>query len=253
MSQKKPYRNNGNYNNNNDNSKPYNRNNNNYNNKGNIDGVPKLTYGSNSNYIQWKEALFKACMVKYEHLGSCIQTGEYYEPPEIITNTYVKAQDPNGFILESLKSQIKCRQSEISEMVKKRPGMYGYILSTLSAESEDKIKSDSTYDAFNLEKDPLALFNCINKHHGSGAGHISKEFGKSGARSEYLHIKQMSYESLVAFRTRFDQKLQNYVAYGNDPIKPEDIAMDFFHALDDVRYKPYKIHTMNQSSRGIGS
>ncbi len=221
MSSNKSASNNSNINNNKSYHRRNNHNNNINNNKKNADDVPKLTYGPNTNYIQWREALFKVCMVKYEHLGTCIQTGQYYEPPEVITNTYVKAQDPNGFILESLKSQIKSRQSEIADMQRKRPGMYGYIITTLSIESEDKIKSDPGYDAFNLAKDPLALFNSISKHHGSGAGHISKEFGKSGARSEYLHLKQMSFESLVAFRTRFDQKLENYIAYGNDPIPRE--------------------------------
>ena len=237
----------GNYSNNNREQGPrkyFNNNNNNNNGKKNADGVPILTYGANSNYLEWKEKITEICLVKFGFLGRCIKNGAYWLPP-VVPNNYNPATDPHGLALDALKQAMKHRQNQVNEMLEKRPAMYGYILTTLSSESKDKIKTDPTYVAYNANEDPLNLFLSIKKYHGSGAGHISVETGMGESRAEYAQIKQLGHESLVAFKTRFDQKLENYTAYGNPVMPPASIAYDFFRALDEARYGEFKCNIIN--------
>ena len=77
----------------------YSNNNNSINNNGkkNADGVPFLTYGANSNYLEWKEKITEICLVKFGFLGRCIKNGAYWLPPAV-PNNYNPATDPHGLV-----------------------------------------------------------------------------------------------------------------------------------------------------------
>ena len=56
--------------------------------------VPMLRFGSNNNYTIFREKLSTACIEKFGNLGRLIETGEYWQPPEIKEDKY-KSDDEN--------------------------------------------------------------------------------------------------------------------------------------------------------------
>jgi len=76
---------------------------------------------------------------------------------------------------------------------------------------------------------------------------ISKveEVTKLAARTTYNSIRQGPYESIIAFKERFNSAHESYVAQDNPKHEDKDSAMDFFRALDNARYGTFKTDLMN--------
>ena len=51
-------------------------------------GVPILKYGPRNNFLKWKEKLRTACMEEYGDLGRMIDLNAYWEPEEVLEETY---------------------------------------------------------------------------------------------------------------------------------------------------------------------
>ncbi len=72
-----------------------------------------------------------------------------------------------------------------------------------------------------------------------------KEVTKLTARANYQMIWQGSYESIIAFKERFNFALKACEDQGNKKLDDPDIAMDFFWGLDNVRYTTFKTDYLN--------
>jgi hypothetical protein len=63
-------------------------------------------------------------------------------------------------------------------------------------------------------------------------------------------MKQGPYESIIAYRERFDEVLKAYQDQENPEIEDVDIAMDFFDGLDNARYAGFKVSILNGLTSG---
>ncbi len=73
---------------------------------------------------------------------------------------------------------------------------------------------------------------------------------KKSACKEYTNIKQGPYESIVAYRERFDDVLWAYQEQENPEFEDVDIVMDFFDGLDNGRYASFKAAIINGITAG---
>mmetsp|Transcript_2609 Transcript_2609/g.3982 ORF Transcript_2609/g.3982 Transcript_2609/m.3982 type:complete len:112 (+) Transcript_2609:303-638(+) len=51
--------------------------------------IPVLKYGPSNNFTRFKEALCKAALRDYGHLGTLVKTGEYFKPTDLILQTTI--------------------------------------------------------------------------------------------------------------------------------------------------------------------
>ena len=126
-----------------------------------------------------------------------------------------------------------------------RPGMFAFLLLHLSNESLDAIKLRDGWDEANEEKDPLKLWVLLEITHRVGTTSRIPSVLKSESRRAYQSCAQSTYESIVRFKERFDDLLASYVEHGNPDMDEEDVAMDFYRALDNSRYAEFKINLVN--------
>ncbi len=195
--------------------------------KKNPHDVPLLRFGGNNNFHKFREALSKAALKEYGHLGKLIDLDRYYEPPmpkKADFNTLPDADDNKMMYQEAIKGYTRIK----NDMLSQQPKLYGMICQYLSAESMDEVKHDANYKQFSVEKNPEQLWAAIVRTHKVHS--ISKVDGvvKRSARKEYLQTRQEGYESLISYCERFDAALKAYVDQLNPKMDDPDIAMDFF-------------------------
>jgi hypothetical protein len=131
-----------------------------------------------------------------------------------------------------------------------RPKLYALIWGKLSTESVDEIKRHEDYVEFATEKDPLALWLAIQETHQVATSSKVAAVVKKASRDAYLRCKQGAFESIIAYKERFDASHEAYKANDNPKMKPEDVAMDFMNGLDDARYADFKVEIINDIAKG---
>ena len=115
----------------------------------------------------------------------------------------------------------------------------------LSEESLDAIKKEPTWPKIEDEVDAEGLWKLVEQKHKVHTASEVKEIMKLTARANYQMIHQGGYESIIAYKERFNFTLKSYEDQGNKKLDPEDIVMDFFRGLDNVQYSTFKTDYIN--------
>jgi len=215
--------------------------------------VPTLTYGRDNNFLEFKSLFALRAITEYKDLGRLVELNAYYVPDAIYIDEEMlgEEQDPHGFHREVIKTEVINRTKVIADMKNNRGALYSMLKGQLSSEGIDALKLRDGFDQMDALKDPLALWREIVITHSSGETHSGPLFSKKSTRDAYQTIKQISYESLVVFRERFEFVLEAYVAAGNPAMADADVAMDFLEALDSNRYDTFKAFVINNAAMGI--
>ena len=119
------------------------------------------------------------------------------------------------------------------------------ILGKLSQESHDEIKRHENYELMNGNKDPLTLWKAIKELHMVSTTSRVESVIKASSRYNYASCKQGAFENIITYKERFDFALQAYKANKNPTMLEKVVAMEFFHGLDDGRYRDFKVECMN--------
>jgi hypothetical protein len=90
--------------------------------------IPVLKYGPSNNFTRFKEALSKAALRDYGHLGTLVKTGRYYKPTEPDLDDYDLANDPYGINKATFMEDVKEHRKELLKMHTDRPKLYALIL-----------------------------------------------------------------------------------------------------------------------------
>ena len=144
----------------------------------------------------------------------------------------------------------KNRAKLMAKMESDRTAFYAFMIDHLSRESLDEVKKDDKYDVFFKARDPLGLWLAIKRTHKIGSDSGVSVIKKSDARLKYANAKQGSYESITAYKERFDYLVDAYVTAGNAELADEDLATDYLRSLDDSRYRELKINIENDELMG---
>lgn len=153
-------------------------------------------------------------------------------------------------IMMTYQEEVKARMKQVIKMKDNRTSMFAFILSTLSEDSEDALKQDADYEEYTAQNDPLRLWKAVVKWHQSGTTHQCAAIQKSEIRSQYHRMSQMTYESLITFKERFEDKKTAMELSEGSVIAPEVAAMDFMAALDSVRFCEFKADIQNRMVLG---
>jgi hypothetical protein len=148
--------------------------------KKNPEEVPLLHFGSNNNFHKFREALSKAALREYGHLGKLIELEKYYSPTiptRAALGITVDTEENKLMFHEAVKAHLKLQ----ADMVTNQPKY-------LSAESMDEVKHHKDYTTFNDAKDPEGLWKAVVETH---KVHSISKVGtvkKLSARKEYKTI-----------------------------------------------------------------
>jgi len=207
--------------------------------------IPILKYGPQGNFAKFKEAISKAALRDYGHLGKLIETGDYYKPPEPDTVDYDFANDPYGLDKALFLEAMKDYRKELHKMHSDRPKLYALIMQYLSEESLDEVKRSDKYEDIKKATEPRELWNLIEETHKVNTISKVEAVTKLAARTTYQGMRQGPYETIIQYKERFDNAKKTYEDQGNPPMEDVDIAMDFFRGLDNNRYGHFKTQIMN--------
>jgi len=86
--------------------------------------------------------------------------------------------------------------------------LYAFITSKLSLDSEDELKRHNDYVTFNSTKDPLQLWNALEKLHLVTTVSKNAAFVLRHAEKDFMTCNQGEYESITKFKERFEVKLK---------------------------------------------
>ena len=207
--------------------------------------IPILKYGPQGNFAKFKEAISKAALRDYGHLGKLIDTGEYYKPPEPNTADYDFVNDPYGLNKALFMEAMKDYRKELHKMHADRPKLYALLMQYLSEESLDEVKRSDKYEDIKKATEPRDLWNLIEETHKVNTISKVEAVTKLAARTTYQGMRQGPYETIIQYKERFDNAKKSYEEQGNPPMEDVDIAMDFFRGLDNNRYGNFKTQIMN--------
>jgi hypothetical protein len=215
------------------------------------EAIPVLKYGPSNNYTIFKEALSNAALKEYGTLGKLIKQGEEFEfPQEPNVDEYDLEDDPYGINKATYIEDLKEYRKEASKMKENGPKLYGLITQYLSEESLDEVKRQDKWEEIDEAADPDGLWRLVEETHKVNT--ISKVIAvtKLAARKTYKGTRQGNFESIIAYKQRFNAALKTYNDQKNTAIEEVDIAMDFFSGLDDARYASFKAEIVNGLTAG---
>jgi len=124
------------------------------------------------------------------------------------------------------------------------------MLLHVSNESLDALKLQEGWTLADEGKDPLLLWLLIEATHRVGIASRIPAVLKAESRRAYQACAQSTYESIVVFKERFDDLLSSYEEHGNPEMDADDVAMDFYRALDNSRYAAFKTSMVNNINSG---
>ncbi len=140
---------------------------------------------------------------------------------------------------------MKHHQKKLVNMQDDRAKLFAMIMMYLSKESLDAVKKEPTWTKIEDEADAEGLWKLVEQKQKVHSASKVKEITKLTARANYQMIRQGGYETIIAYKERFNFALKSYEDQGNKKLDPEDIAMDFFRGLDNAWYSTFKTDYIN--------
>jgi hypothetical protein len=210
-----------------------------------------------SNVTEWFKIFSIEARSEFGLLGMVIDTRVYPDIPDIEyeEEDTTAENDPHGFYKDQLREQYKSVQRDRTKMESDKLKLYAKIESYCSADSMDKIKMHESYteELATYKNDPATLLDLIRQTH--LLDDVRDTYaGADAMRDTFAEIKQMTNESIVKFKERFDDGLNLLKEYElpNIPSQKE-LAASFLRRLDNGRYAAMKATTQNNISAGIMS
>ena len=214
------------------------------------EAIPILKYGPSNNFTLFKEALANAAMKEYGNLGKLIKLGKYYEPEEPNIEDYDLDFDPHGMNKATYLEDVKEYRRQVNKMKTDRSKLYALILQYLSEESLDEVKCQDNFEEVDETTDPEGLWKLVEETHKVTTVSKVEAVTKLSARNTYKLMRQGNYESIIAYKERFNAALKAYQDQKNPEMADTDIAMDFFNGLDNARCASFKAEMINLLTSG---
>jgi hypothetical protein len=155
------------------------------------------------------------------------------------------ADEVRALKVETVKEYAK----KLAKVDSDSPKMYGFIMQHLSVESKDEIAREQDYEVWSKALDAEKLWLAIVKTHKVDCVSNVSKVKELTARKAYQGIRQGAYESLAQYSERFCNTLCGFEEIGTTAnpvgISEKEQAMDFFHGLDQGKYRAFKAEMMN--------
>jgi len=213
------------------------------------EAVPTLSFGPNTNWLEFKKRISISIGDKYGMLNSIIEEGNYYDYPAATRDTSITDQTLQD---ELYKDALKNRQKNVENAILVRPNVYNYIRSKLSVESEDELKRHRDYNTIHKAQDPLELWKALEEIHLTATVSKKGVVVLQAAQAHYMKMAQGDFQSITKFKEEFDGALLAYnraLTLANQAEEDEGMsAMNFLTKLNRSVYGQYyatKINAIN--------
>jgi len=207
-----------------------------------FDDIPILTYGPNSNLLEFRKLLSIKAQLDFGELGRLVETLVYptFAPVAYNPADLTPASDPHGLIKKAVEQRVVNLEKDLHEMTKNKVKLYALIWGKMSVESRDIVKLHADYATFSVSKDPLKLMRTIIDTHRFTRTTTVAAISKRDGREQYTSTTMGFYESLPAFKERFDASYEVYTESGNAALPTEDRAIDFISKLSRAKYAEFQ-------------
>ena len=162
------------------------------------DGIPVLRWSPQStNYPKFVKGWIANGLRLYGRVADFFETDEWYVPrkpkwedfaPEASTvelgdevaDDQLTVHDEVAEIerkvaLAAYQNAVKERVKKMDDLEERKGMIYGHMLTKMSMESLDRVKSDAKWDRVNKDRDPLLLWRLIRETHKVGAETSTKQ------------------------------------------------------------------------------
>lgn len=212
--------------------------------------VPMLRWGLQNNFRVFRKKFASYAMGKYGEVACYIIRLDENPMPKEPKKEDVPVEDP-----QEIQNKIAAYKRYVDrkiEVDRQLPRFYSCLMSFLSQNSLDAVKSEDEFEEIDANHDAHRLWKLIRiTHRENSCKAENKEVTKAKVRCAYHNVVQSANESIVAFRERFDDALWLYNEFDNPKMNERDIAMDFLLKLDDARYLDFKIGLVNNVNKGL--
>ena len=216
--------------------------------------VCMLQYGKGNNFDEYERKLKVRMLHDYGYSAMFLKTDQYYSPPMVTLGEGVDAEDfdEDPILRLRVEQEVKNRENAIAKVNADKPGMFAFIKSTLSPESEERVRQHNNWALVEPEDNPLELWRAIKATHIVNAvGNATTD--RAAARDHYYRLQQGPTETLQHYKDRFDSALRGITALGGTAPSAADQAIDFINRLDDGRYAQFKVDLHNSVIEGTGT
>ena len=189
-------------------------------------------------------------MENYVDLGTMIDLDTYWEPEEVLENTY-QGWKTSVIKKEIYLTAIRDRMKIIARMKENRTNMYRFIMSKLSTESKDELPHQKEYERINREVNLLELCRLTCKIHQIMTISKYPSITKRATYKAYAKCRQGGFETIVDFGEKIEGTYQAYKEQGNAEKSEEDRVVDFLHSLDMQQYGNFVVETVNNMSAAV--
>ena len=208
------------------------------------EAVPTLTFEPTNNWIDFKKKMTIAAGDRFGRLGDFITQGTHYVPPLPVPDMSIVDSVMRD---EVLKADYRERAKTINKLNTEKPMLYAFIISKLSAESDDEFKRHLSCKTIDDNKDQLGLWQALEELHLVTTVSMNVEFILDRAEQDYMKCAQGEFETITNFKERFGNKLKAYnAALGlNNTIPDKRAAMTFLGKLHKLQYGQFYAHMVN--------
>ena len=101
-----------------------------------------LQYGKGNNFDEYERKLKVRMLHDYGYSAMFLKTDQYYSPPMVTLGEGVDAEDfdEDPILRLRVEQEVKNRENAIAKVNADKPGMFAFIKSTLSPESEERVR-----------------------------------------------------------------------------------------------------------------
>ena len=221
--------------------------------------IEPLKPGVRSNYIVWHRNMEIQCGEKFGDIQTIFTANAaanaYIANHRPVPNEDELGNDPYGIHKSEFNKRMEMFLRKEEELEELKTKAYNYIKRHMSPESWEEAKQDPNWDAqdaqVELIRDPFLLLQAIKRTH---TGHRTgvNTIDVENAQNAYQNIRQLSNQSLVAYKDYFDHKVNTLGALGLQRPTEAQQAVKFIRGLDDSRYSELKQHFYNHARAGTG-
>ena len=220
-----------------------------------------LRHGKYNNVVAWNLEMRTSVGATYGMTALFLTTDVRYEPPLPRVQDYSIAYPPGEGeavgVTTALAAKMKenyfnQRMKKIIQMRDDEAKIWSVMWLRMSQASQAKVQELPGYEAANLSKDCVLLWEMIRRTHLThvyGEGDPLQLLNVKEQENRYEALRQDEREFLSNFQIRFESQVKACVGAGVPDVTPRKRAMDFVYKLDARRYGAMVSSMRNAASK----
>ena len=220
-----------------------------------------LRHGKYNNVVSWNLDMRTSVGEKYGMTALFLTTDKRYEPPLPRASDYTVAYPvgeaeavsvTNALTTKMKENYFNARMKKIIQQRDDEAKIWSVMWLRMSQTSQAKVQELPEYEAANLSKDCVLLWDMIRRTHLThvyGEGDPLQLLNVKEQENRYEALRQGEREFLSNFQVRFESQVKACVGAGVPDVTASKRAMDFVYKLDARRYGAMVSSMRNAASK----